>query len=468
LSLKEAKLVINFKPIGGNSVKIVIIGSGDVGFDLSSMLAGEKHDVTVLDPEQSSLNRTAEHNDILAIQGSGTSAVDLLRAGVDQCDLVIAATSLDEVNMMASMMSKRLGAKKVIARIRNEEFSLPGSPILPSDMGIDVVINPELSVATEIVQLVKRSAASDVIDLASRQMQVIGIRINQESPIVGISLIEYSQRNKNIDFRVVAIQRGGITIVPSGSERIRSNDHIFVISLSENIQQIIRSTGTSEQDVKKIMIAGGTAIGRKVAKLLCESRSDWNIKLIEPDYELSYQIASSNKRILVLNGDPTDPRLLASEGIMDTDVFIAVTNDEESNIISCLMAKHLKVRKVIAMVSKSDYIPLSQTIGLDSSVNKKLSASNEIHRLVRGGNLLNTAAMNGLDAEVLELKLNSKSRFINKPLAKLKLPHGCVIGGIISSGKAKVAVGSSIIQDGDSVLVFCQSHFIEEVSEAFS
>lgn len=449
-------------------MKIVIIGSGDVGFDLSSMLSGEKHDVTVLDTEPSSLDRTTEHNDILAILGSGTSAVDLLKAGVNNADLVIAATSLDEVNMMASMMSKRLGAKKVIARIRNEEFLQSNSPILPSDMGIDVVINPELSVANEIVQLVKRSAASDVIDLANGQMQVIGIRIDKDSPIVGISLFDYAARNSQIDFRVVAIQRGGITIIPGGSERIRANDHIFVISLNENIKSIIQSTGTSEQDIENIMIAGGSIIGRKVAKILCETRSDWSIKLIEPDYETSYQIASANKRILVLHGDPTDPRLLASEGIMDTDVFIAVTNDEESNIISCLMAKHLKVKKVIAMVSKSDYIPLSQTIGLDSSVNKKLSAANEIHRLVRGGNLLNTAALNGIDAEVLELKLHSKSRFINKPLAKLKLPMGCVIGGIISSGKAKVAVGSSVIQDGDSVLVFSQTRYIDEVSEAFS
>lgn len=449
-------------------MKIVIIGSGDVGFDLSSMLSGEQHDVTVLDPEQASLNRTLEHNDILAILGSGTSAIDLLKAGVDTCDLVIAATSLDEVNMMASMMSKRLGARKVIARIRNEEFLLPGSPILPSDMGIDVVINPELSVATEIVQLVKRSAASDVIDLANGQMQVIGVRVNSDSPLVGISLFEYSTRIPEIDFRVVAIQRGGITIIPSGSDRIRNNDQLFIISLTRHVKDIIRSTGTSDQDVKSIMIAGGSIVGRKVAKLLCDIRSDWSIKLIEPDYELSYQIASDNRRLLVLHGDPTDPRLLASEGIMDTDVFIAVTNDEESNIISCLMAKHLKVKKVIAMVSKSDYIPLSQTIGLDSSVNKKLSAANEIHRIVRGGNILNTAAMNGIEAEVLELKLNSKSGFVNKPIAKLKLPFGCVIGGIISSGHAKVAVGSSIIKDGDSILVFCQTRYITEVTKAFS
>jgi trk system potassium uptake protein len=451
-----------------SNLKIVIIGSGDVGIDLSTMLSREKHDVVVLDTDRAALAHSTENSDILAIEGSGTSAVDLIKAGVQKADLVIAATNIDEVNMMASLMSKRLGARKVIARIRNEEFLIPGAPIVPSDMGIDIVINPELSVAYEIVQLVKRSAASDVVDLAGGQIQVIGIRLHKESPINGLTIEEYAQQNENINFRVVAILRGGITIIPNGSDRLRGNDHIFAIALNNDIKQIIRSTGISEQHISNIMIAGGSLIGRKVAKLLLDARPDWNIKLIEPDYDISYKIASDNKKILVLNGDPTDPRLLASEGIMDTDVFIAVTDDEESNIISCLMAKHLKVRKVIAMVSKSDYIPLSQTIGLDSSVNKKLSAANEIHRHVRGKNLMNTAALNGIEAEILEMKLSSSSPFINKPLSKIKLPAGCVIGGIISSGKASIGIGSSVISDGDSVLVFCRSNVIDEVTDKFN
>lgn len=448
-------------------MKIVIIGSGDVGVDLSTMLSREKHDVVVLDQDKQALSRAAENNDILTLQGSGTSASDLLKAGVERADLVISATNIDEVNMVASMMSKRLGAKKVIARIRSEEFLVPGAPIVPSDMGIDSIINPELSVASEILQLVKRSAASDIVDLANRQMQVIGIRLDNDSPIIGLNIESYAHQNKNIDFRVVAILRGGITLIPRATDKFRVNDHIFVIARNESIKQIIRSTGISEQNIHNIMVAGGTSVGRKVAKLLLDFRQDWNIKLIEKDYDISYQIASEHRRLLVLNGDPTDPSLLASEGIMDTDVFIAVTDDEESNIISCLMAKHLKVRKVIAMVSKSDYIPLSQTIGLDSSVNKKLAAANEIHRVVRGRNLLNTVALNGIDAEILEFKVNSRSNLVNKQVSKLTLPNGCVIGGIITNGLARVAVGTSVISDGDSVLIFCRSDIIDEVASRF-
>lgn len=255
-------------------MKIVIIGSGDVGIDLSTMLSREKHDVVVLDTDRTALAHSTENSDILAIEGSGTSAVDLIKAGVQKADLVIAATNIDEVNMMASLMSKRLGARKVIARIRNEEFLIPGSPIVPSDMGIDIVINPELSVAYEIVQLVKRSAASDVVDLAGGQIQVIGIRLHKESPINGLTIEEYAQQNDNINFRVVAILRGGITIIPNGSDRLRGNDHIFAIALNNDIKQIIRSTGISEQHISNIMIAGGSVIGRKVAKLLLDARPD--------------------------------------------------------------------------------------------------------------------------------------------------------------------------------------------------
>lgn len=449
-------------------MKIVIIGSGDVGIDLSSMLSREKHDVTVLDIDKEALARCSEYNDILTLEGSGTSALDLVRAGVSDANLVIAATDLDEINMVASMLSKRLGAKKVISRIRNEEFSDPNSLIRPSDMGIDVIINPELSVSKEIVQLVKRSAASDIIELAGGQIQIIGIRLEKDSPIIGITLLEYAQRNPNISFRVAAIFRGGITIIPGGKDKLRANDHIFIIAHSDEIKQIVRSTGVTEKNVHNIMIAGGTSIGRKVARLLNDVKPDWKIKLIEPNYNTSYKIAVENKNLLVLNGNPTDPSLLASEGIMNTDVFIAVTEDEESNIISCLMAKHLKVSKVIALVSKPNYIPLSQTIGLDSSVNKKLSAANEIHQHVRGENLLHVSALSGIEAEILEFQISANSKFANKPISKITFPEGSVIGGIITQGKARIAVGDSIILPGDSVIVFCQSNVIDEVTSKFS
>jgi trk system potassium uptake protein len=449
-------------------LRIIIIGTGEVGLDLSLMLSHEKQDVVVIDTDRGALERCAEHNDVMAIEGSGTSPRILQQAGVDQADLVIAATNSDEVNMVACMMCKRLGAKKTIARIRHEELTTIDAPVQPSDLGIDTVINPELSLAREIHQLVKRTAASDVVELADGRMQVIGIRLPDTSNLIGTTLAQYAQHLAAIPFRVVAIYRNGTTIIPQGHEKLRKNDHIFVITLTQHIKTIIRSTGITDQTIRNIMIAGGSRVGRYTAQLLSQGGTGWRIKLIEPDYDTSYKAAVDFKTVLVLNGDPTDPGLLASEGITDTDVFIAVTNDEESNIISCLMAKHLKVPKVIAMVSKPAYIPLSQTIGLDSSVNKKTAAANEIHRHVLGQNLLQVAALNGIDAEVIELKIPEGSRATKKTLAELNLPQGCMIGGIICNGSVSIATGNSKLQTGNSVLIFCRHEVINKVTDWFS
>jgi trk system potassium uptake protein len=461
----KLRLIFNLKEF---TLRIIVIGTGEVGIDLSLMLSHEKQDVIVIDQDRTALEKCAEHNDVMAIEGSGTSPSILQQAGAADADLVIAATNSDEVNMVACMMCKRLGARKTIARIRDEELTAPDSPIQPRDLGIDAVINPERSLAHEILLLVKRAAASDVVDLAQGKMQVIGLRVPETSSLVGLTLKVYAERMSAIPFRVVAIFRNGTTIIPQGHEKLRKNDHVFILTLTQHVKTIIRSTGISDHPIRNIMIAGGSRVGRYTAQLMSQAGTGWRIKLIEPDYDVSYKAAVNLKSVLVLNGDPTDPGLLASEGITDTDVFIAVTEDEESNIISCLMAKHLKVPKVIAMVSKPDYIPLSQTIGLDSSVNKKTAAANEIHRHVLGQNLLQVAALSGIDAEVIELKISEGSRATKKTLSETTLPDGCIIGGIICNGEVSIATGNSQLQPGNSVLVVCRHDVINNVTSWFS
>ncbi|MEX0773262.1 MAG: Trk system potassium transporter TrkA [Balneolales bacterium] len=448
-------------------MKIVIIGAGEIGFHLSALLSEEKQDVTVLDRDTKALSEVASSCDVLTIEGNAASAQDLLAAGVKEADLVIAATSLDEVNMIASMMSKRLGAKKVIARIRNDEFTDPGTPLNPEDLGIDVMINPEQSVAQEIVQLIKRSSASDVLTLADGKMQLVGLRLEKNSPLVGITLMEYAKGYPNMVFRIVAIYRGGRTIIPDGSDHLVGNDTIFIIACTETIPEIVKSTGRIEQPINRIMIAGGTKVGSHVARILNKENGRWNVKLIEPSEKWSMQLAAELENILILHGEATDPDLLATEGIMDTDAFISVTDDEESNIISCLMAKHLGVRKTVAMVSKAEYIPLSQTIGLDSAVNKKLSASNEIHRQIRQGKVLAVSSLHGIKAELLELEVSSLSKAVDKPIHKIRLPKDCLVGGILRNGSVEIATGQAIIRKNDRVIIFCLPQSIEAVTSYF-
>lgn len=449
-------------------MKIVIIGAGEIGYDLASVLSKERHDVTVLDNDKESLIRVSDTLDVLTVEGSATSGNDLVKAGVSDCDILISVTSVDEINMISSMMSKRLGAKMVIARVRNEEFSMKNSPLSPKDLGIDVMIHPELSAALEIALLLKRSVASDVINLAEGKMQLIGIRLEKQSPLMGKSLIEYSSEHPNITFRVVAIGRRGLTLIPNGSVKLQSFDQIFVLAKTEDIPEIIVSTGKKETDLNRIMIAGGTSIGAMIARILSHDESkDWSIRLIEPDYSTAEELANELKDVMVLHGNPTDPDLLATEGITDMDAFIAVTDDEESNIIACLMAKHLGVKKTVALVSKPDFIPLSQTIGLDAVINKKVAASSEIHRYVRKGRVISITEMRGIKAEVIELQALEGSKIVAKPLEKQKLPDGCVIGGVLCNGAVEIATGSTLIKPDDKVMVFCLPEAIEKITNLF-
>ena len=449
-------------------MNIVIIGTGEIGFDLAQTLSSEDHNVVVLDNDKEALDRVDESMDVLTQQGSATSASDLVKANVRSADIVIAVTSIDEVNMIAPLMSKRLGAKMTIARVRNAELSHKDSPLRPTDLGIDVIIHPELSAAHEIVKLLKRSSASDIINLADGKMQLIGIRLNQESPLNNKTLEEYATDLDETVFRVVAIARGGRTIIPSGSTKLQSLDQVFILAETNNIPKLIESTGRKEDKIEQIMIAGGTPIGSMITRILSEDkRQEWNIKLIEPDLNRANRLADELPDVMVLNGNSTDPDLLAVEGIMNTDAFISVTDDEESNIISCLMAKHMKVQKTVALVSKSDYIPLSQTIGLDAAVNKKSSASNEIHRYVRRGRVISATALQGIKAEVIELQAGEKSKVTNKTLRNLKLPDGSVIGGILRNGSTEIATGNSQIQPNDRVIIFCLPQAVEKMTNLF-
>jgi len=447
-------------------MKITIIGAGEIGQYLAGMLATEKKDVTLLDRDAESLNNVSSRYDLLTVCGSATSPKSLLKAGVRDADLVIAATDVDEVNILASMMSKRLGAKKTIARVRNPEYTESDAPVTPSELGIDIIIQPEMSTANEVLQLVKRADATDVIELANGQIQLIGLKIEKDSEISGETLDSMSSELE-FNFRVVAILRGGRTIIPSGTDKVVKNDTIFVIIKPENVDKLVRISGHHNREIKNVMIAGGSPVGENVMKLMSREKRDWQIKLIDSDPERSYRLASENKNVLVLQGEPDDVNLLASEGIMDTDVFISVTDDEESNIVNCLMAKHLGVRKTIALLSKSSLIPLSQTIGLDAAVNTKLSASNEIHRHVLQGKVYSVTGLHGISAELLELEVGTHCRAANKPLYKSTLPFGSIVGAIINENEVEIATGKSVLQSGDRIMVFSVPQSVEKVSGYF-
>ncbi|WP_069130546.1 Trk system potassium transporter TrkA [Rhodohalobacter halophilus] len=448
-------------------MKILIAGAGEVGYELSKVLSEERHDVTVMDERQSCLQRVLENLDVLAVEGNATSPKALVRAGAHEADMMVACTSVDEVNIIACMMAKRLGVRSAIARVRNDELSQKDAPITPSELGIDVLIHPEESAATEIHQLIKRASASDIVPLAEGRMQLIGIRVEKNAGIIDKTLRELAVEYRNETYRIVAISRRGTTILPTGQSRIMPLDHIFVLSKTEGIEKLAAATGHEGEHIRNIMVAGGNEVGRILSKKLSADKQNWKIKLIEPDKEIAQELAGELRNVLVLHGDPTDPNLLAVEGIQEMDAFISVTEDEESNIISALMAKHLEVRKTVALVSKSQYLPLSQTIGIDSIVNVKAAATDEIHRNIRQGNLLTVKGLHGINAEIIEVEAGNNCEILERPLKKIQFPAGMIIGALVRNEDLEIATGDTVIKKGDRVILFVQPQAIKKVEELF-
>lgn len=445
-------------------MRIIIAGLGDVGHQLARKLSNENHDIIAIDKDKERLSYLEKSADILTIQGSSTSVRTLKLANVEKADLLVSVTSSEEVNITTSILGKRLGAKKTIARIGNAEYLESDNQDYFMKIGIDFMIYPEELAAKEIVNLINRTAATDIVEFQKGKISVIGLKLDKNAPIIHKTLSEITKQNPSMDFRVVAIYRNLRTIIPKGNDKFLPNDQVFVISKSGAFDQVLKLAGKEDIKFDKIMILGGGKIGRKVAEAISDKMT---VKLIDSNSEKAYELADSLPNTLVIQGDGRDIDLLAQEGIIDIDAFVAVTEDAETNIISCLLAKHLGVKKTIALVDKVEYVPLTQTIGLDSLINKKLIALNNISRYIKRGELLSYASLEGIDAEVLEFKAISGSDVTKDKIKNVDFPKGAIVGGIVRGEESFIATGDTQIKPGDSVVVICLPDVVLEVEKLF-
>jgi len=445
-------------------MRIVIAGMGDVGYQLAKQLSQESHDIIAIDVNQQRLSYSDAMADILTINGSSTSIQVLERANISKADLLVAVTSSEEVNITTAILGKKLGAKKTIARIANAEYLTPDLGINFSEIGIDYMIYPEQLAATETVNLIHRTAATDVLDFEKGKLLVLGLKLDKKAPVIHKKLSDVSKEYTTENFRIVAIYRNFRTIIPTGNDKFLPNDQIFVITTPEGMEMVLKLSGKENLKFDNIMILGGGKIGRRVARLL---ESTMNVKLIESNKEKSFELADTLKNTLVIQGDGRDIDLLAQEGIIDMDAFIALTEDAETNIITCLMAKHLGVTKTIALVDKVDYVPLAQTIGIDSLINKKLIAANNISRFIRRGEVLEIATLEGIDAEVLEYIVHSNAPVTQKKVKDLHFPKEAIIGGVIRDGKSFIIIGDSQIRPNDKVVVFSLPQGVKKTIKFF-
>ncbi len=448
-------------------MKITIAGAGAVGTYLAKMLSYEDHDITVIEKNKEHLQKIDSNFDVMTVEGSATSFEILKEANIKDCDLFIAVVDIEEINITAAILCKKLGAKKTIARIDNPEYLIQANKNHFKKLGIDHLIYPEKLAIKEVLNMLKRKDINEMMQFSEGELSMIAVKIEKNSPILEKTLIEIVKENINNKFTVVAIKRNSKTIIPKGEEKICINDLIYVVVHSSKLEIFMKyslgKTGGYKK-FKNIMILGGSRIGKRTAKKL---EKQFNVKLIEINKEKSFLLADFLDNSLVINGDGSNIDLLLEEGIKNMDVFIAVTGNSEINILSSLLAKKFGVKKVIAEIENIDYIDLAENMNISSVINKKLIAASYIFRFTFGAKVSFLKCLTGTDAEVLEFVVQEQSKITKKKIKDLKFPKGAIIGGVVREKKGFIVNGDTKIKKNDKVVVFVMPNAIKELIKFF-
>ncbi len=446
-------------------MKIIVAGAGEVGTHLAKMLSSEFHDITVIDPDAENLKSIDSNLDLLTITGSATSFETLKEAKVKKADLFISVTHSEETNITAAIMAKTLGAKKTIARVDNYEYIEPENISHFIRLGIDYLIYPERIAAREVVNLLGQGEIFESVDFSGGKLSLYVLKLDEKAPVINQTLIDVIKNNKQIEFRAVAIARNGKTIIPSGNDYFQVNDLVYVVTNKSGIPDVLKYSGKKKIEIKNIMILGGSRIGKRVAKSL-ENR--FNIKLIEIDKNKSAQLADFLSNSLVINGDGRDIDLLNQEGLSNMDTFIAVTGNSETNILSCLLAKKMGVKKTIAEIENIDYIDLGESMGIDTIINKKLVTASRIFKFTMSAEVETMKCLTGSDADVLEFVAKKDSKITKESLRNIDFPKDAIVGGIIRGNKSFIATGDTIIEADDRVVVFALPSAVKKLDNLFN
>ncbi|RUA12876.1 MAG: Trk system potassium transporter TrkA [Flavobacteriia bacterium] len=449
-------------------MNITIAGAGEVGFHLSKLLSFESHNITLIDKDKERLSYADTRLDIKTVQADATSIASLKENAIDNTDLLIAVTSSETTNITICVIAKKMGAKKTIARIRNTEFTQKKNEINFAELGIDELISTEELASNEIKSLIDKSAFHDTHDFEKGALTMVGIMINKNAPVVGLSVKEAAAKYPGLHFMPVAIQHTESleTIIPRGDTVFNAGDQAYFITTPEGVDEIQNLSGKMSKEIKSVMIAGGSGIGTKTAIELC--KKGFSVKLFERNKTKAIELAEQLPNALVIYGDCRDVELLEEENVDEMDAFIAVTGRSETNIMSCLFAKSKGVERTISLVQNIDYFKLSKNIGIDTLINKKLLAANNIFRYIRKGEVLEMTILNNMNAEVLEFKTPAGSKITRKDIRDLNFPRNAIIGGVVRNTTGFIPLGGFRIQEDDKVVVCCLPKTISKVEKFFN
>jgi trk system potassium uptake protein TrkA len=448
-------------------MKIIIAGAGEVGFHLAKLLSYESQEITLIDTDRESLSYADNHLDIRVIRGDATSISVLKDARVGSADLLIGVTSSETTNITTCVIGKQLGAMRTIARISNTEFLQYKDEVEFTKLGIDELISPESLAAKEIELLLNQSGFNDTYQFEEGALTLVGLILSKTASFVGKTVKEAGTLLPEIHFIPIAIQRYGTqyTIIPRGDTIFQERDQVYFITSTGGVDELYKISGMVRENIKSVMILGGSKIGYKTARDL--SANKFNVKLIEKNKDLALDLADDLPNALIISGDGRNVELLEEESIGEMDAFIAVTGNSETNIMSCLVAKSKGVKKTIALVENMDYFELSHSIGIDTLINKKLLAANNIFRYVRKGEVVAMTKLNNMNVEILEFEVKSSSKICNQFIKNIDFPRSAIIGGVIRNDEGLIALGDFKIKPLDKVVVCCLPKAINSVEKLF-
>ncbi|MED9996452.1 MAG: Trk system potassium transporter TrkA [Paludibacteraceae bacterium] len=442
-------------------MKIVIAGAGAVGTHLAKMLSKEKHTIVLLDEKTEKIKQLESNYEILAVVGNPTSLKDLREAQVPSADLFVAVTPYESTNITACLLATNLGAQKTLARIDNQEYLLPKNKEFFKSMGVDSLIYPERLAADEIVNGLKKGWVRQYLEFSDGELVVMATKIRETSPLIDQQLMHAFKDNNRL--RVVVMKRGNDTIIPTGKDNIKINDIVYFLTTRSGIEEVRILSGKEEFEIHSTMFLGASRIGIRAVQ---ELPNNMNIKVIEQDREKGMHLLDKTDKALLINGDGRDIALLKEEDIESYDAFVALSGNSETNILACLAAKNLGVKRTIAEVENNDYISMAESLDIGAIINKKIIAASHIYQLILGGDV-SVKCLTFVDVLVVELMAEDNSAITKEPLKTIKLPANTTIGGIVRNDKGIVAVGDTQIQPGDRVIVFCGEDTVHKIEKLF-
>ena len=454
-------------------MKIIIEGAGQTGSHLAKLLSLESNEITVIDSDPARIRTLATQADVVTLQGEPSTIGLLKEAGCPEADLFIAVNPrMDQsVNIVSALLAKKLGTKRVVARIDDEAYLSPENKLLFKDMGLDMMLFPEKSASDEITDMLHSSASSDTLNFARGKLQLTVFKLDDDSPLLEMNVAEFAhtvkQTHPDADFRIVAISRGGQTIIPKFDTTFKYHDFLYLISRRDSMPVLMKFLGKDQVEIRRVLILGGSEIGHMVAQKLAKEKME-DIKLIDVDRErCRYLSEVLPDQVTVVCGDARNSDFLLEEDIRSYQAVLAFTCNDEVNILACVVAKKMGVGRVIAQVENLEYMRLAEEMGVDTVINKKLIAASRIFKFTLSDKVRSVRYVSGTDAEVLEYTAAPGSRITKSILKDIDFPSNAIIGGVIRGGDSFIAVGHTHIEAYDRVAVFALPEAVKDVDKMF-